>query len=312
MCKCLYCYRPLEKGEKDFHAKCAKKFFGTEEVPVLDYTCEDLEKLAIQVIKDQTSLTGVQPKLSLHLNEQEGSQRFTIVGLWGGFICKPQTIQFAQMPETEDLTMHLAELAKIDVVPHTLMRMADNSLCYLTKRIDRSSTGEKVAMEDMCQLTERQTEHKYKSSYERIAKAIVQYSSMPKMDVTNFFEVILFSWITGNNDMHLKNFSLFEPHDGNIRLTPAYDMLNAVILNPKDDEELALTLNGKKKKLKWSDFITSGQTMGVEQKTIERLIGKYVKLLPEMKKLIDNSFLTDEHKDKYAELITERIDRIME
>lgn len=312
MCKCLYCYRPLETGEKDFHAKCARKFFGTEKVPVLDYTCEDLEKLAIQVIKDQTSLTGVHPKLSLHLNEHEGSQRLTIVGLWGGFICKPQTIQFAQMPEAEDLTMHLAELAKIDAVPHTLMRMADNSLCYLTKRIDRSSTGEKVAMEDMCQLTERQTEHKYRSSYERIAKAIVQYSSMPKMDVTNFFEVVLFSWITGNNDMHLKNFSLFEPHDGNIRLTPAYDMLNAVILNPKDDEELALTLNGKKKKLKRSDFITSGLTMGVEQKTIERLIGKYVKLLPDMKKLIGNSFLNDELKDKYTELITERIDRIVE
>lgn len=312
MCKCLYCYRPLETGEKDFHAKCARKFFGTEKVPVLDYTCKDLENLAIQVIKDQTSLTGVQPKLSLHLNEHEGSQRLTIVGLWGSFICKPQTIQFAQMPEAEDLTMHLAELAKIDAVPHTLMRMADNSLCYLTKRIDRSSTGEKVAMEDMCQLTERQTEHKYRSSYERIAKAIVQYSSMPKMDVTNFFEVVLFSWITGNNDMHLKNFSLFEPHDGNIRLTPAYDMLNAVILNPKDDEELALTLNGKKKKLKRSDFITSGLTMGVEQKTIERLIGKYEKILPDMKKLIGNSFLNDELKDKYTELITERIDRIVE
>ena len=312
MDKCLYCYRPLEKGEKDFHAKCAKKFFGTEKVPTLNYSCEELEELAVQVIKDQTSLTGVQPKLSLHLNEHEGSQRLTIVGLWGGFICKPQTIQFDQMPETEDLTMHLAELAKIDVVPHTLMRMADNSLCYLTRRIDRSSTGEKLAMEDMCQLTERQTEHKYKSSYERIAKAIVQYSSMPKMDVTNFFEVILFSWITGNNDMHLKNFSLFEPHDGNIRLTPAYDMLNAVILNLKDDEELALTLNGKKKKLKRSDFILSGMMMGVEQKTIERLIGKYVKLLPEMKKFIGNSFLNSKLRDKYAQLITERIDRIME
>lgn len=312
MCKCLYCYRPLEKGEKDFHARCARKFFGTENVPVLDYTCGDLEKLAMQVIKDQTSLTGVQPKLSLHFNEHEGRQRLTIVGLWGGFICKPQTVQFAQMPETEDLTMHLAELAKIDVVPHTLMSMADNSLCYLTKRIDRLSIGEKVAMEDMCQLTERLTEHKYRSSYERIAKAIVQYSSIPKMDVTNFFEVVLFSWITGNNDMHLKNFSLFEPRDGDIRLTPAYDLLNAAILNPKDDEELALTLNGKKKKLKRSDFMTSGLTMGVEQKTIERLIAKYVKLLPEMKKLIGNSFLNDELKDKYAELISGRIDRIME
>ena len=310
MDKCLYCYRPLEKGETDFHHKCAKKFFGTEEVPVLDYTCEDLEKLAIQVIKDQTSLTGVQPKLSLHLNKHEGSQRLTIVGLWGSFICKPQTVQFKQMPETEDLTMHLAESAKIDVVPHTLMRMADNSLCYLTKRIDRSGTGEKVAMEDMCQLTERQTEHKYKSSYERIAKAIVQYSSMPKMDVTNFFEVILFSWITGNNDMHLKNFSLYEPIDGIIRLTPAYDMLNAVILNPKDDEELALTLNGKKKKLERQDFILSGMTMGVGQKAIERLILKYAKLLPEMAEVIDRSFLTDEFKDKYYRMIHERIGRL--
>lgn len=310
MGKCLYCYRQLDNGEKDFHAKCAKKFFGTEKVPVLDYTCEDLERLAIQVIKDQTSLTGVQPKLSLHLNEHDGSQRLTIVGLWGGFICKPQTVQFELMPEAEDLTMHLAELARIDVVPHTLMRMADNSLCYLTKRVDRLSNGEKVAMEDMCQLTERQTEHKYKSSYERIAKAIVQYSSMPKMDVTNFFEIILFSWITGNNDMHLKNFSLYEPIDGIIRLTPAYDMLNAVILNPKDDEELALTLNGEKKKLKRSDFISSGVIMGVEQKTIERLIQKYVKLLPKIEEIIDRSFLNDELKDKYWTLIRERIDRL--
>ena len=310
MNKCLYCYRPLEKREKDFHAKCANRFFGTEKVPVLDYTCEDLERLAIQVIKDQTSLTGVQPKLSLHLNEHEGSQRLTIVGLWGSFICKPQTVQFEWMPETEDLTMHLAELVKIDVVPHTLLRMADNSLCYLTKRIDRTSIGEKVAMEDMCQLTERLTEHKYKSSYERIAKAIVQYSSMPKMDVTNFFEVILFSWITGNNDMHLKNFSLYEPEDGVIRLTPAYDMLNAVILNPKDDEELALTLNGKKKKLKRADFISSGMIMGVEQKTVERLFQKYVKLLPKIEEIIDKSFLNDEYKDKYRDLIRERIGRL--
>ncbi len=310
MNKCLYCYRSLEKGEADFHTKCAKKFFGTEKVPVLEYTCKDLEKLAMQVIKNQTSLTGVQPKLSLHLNEQEGRQRLTIVGLWGKFICKPQTVQFEQMPETEDLTMHLAELAKIDVVPHTLMRMADNSLCYLTKRIDRSRSGEKIAMEDMCQLTERQTEHKYKSSYERIAKAILQYSSMPKMDVTNFFEIILFSWITGNNDMHLKNFSLYEPQDCTIRLTPAYDMLNAVILNPKDDEELALTLNGKKKRLKRLDFISSGLTMGIEQKTIERLIQKYVKLLPKIEELIDRSFLSDEFKDKYLNLINERIGRL--
>lgn len=283
------------------------QFFGTKEIPQLNYTSNDLEKLAIQVIQDQTSLTGVQPKLSLHLNEYEGSQRLTIVGLWGGFFCKPQTLQFEQMPETEDLTMHLAELARIDVVPHTLIRMADDTLCYLTRRIDRTVTGEKIAMEDMCQLTERQTEHKYKSSYERIAKAIGQYSSIPKMDITNYFEIVLFSWITGNNDMHLKNFSLYEPNDGMIRLAPAYDLINAAILNPKDDEELALTLNGKKKKLKHSDFIAAGLTMGLERKTIERLILKYVKLFPKMYTAINNSFLNEELKNKYIELLKERL-----
>lgn len=283
------------------------QFFGTKEIPQLNYTSNDLEKLAIQVIQDQTSLTGVQPKLSLHLNEYEGSQRLTIVGLWGGFICKPQTLQFEQMPETEDLTMHLAELARIDVVPHTLIRMADDALCYLTRRIDRTATGEKIAMEDMCQLTERQTEHKYKSSYERIAKAIGQYSSIPKMDITNYFEIVLFSWITGNNDMHLKNFSLYEPNDGMIRLAPAYDLINAAILNPKDDEELALTLNGKKKKLKHSDFIAAGLTMGLERKTIERLILKYAKLFPKMYTVINNSFLNEELKNKYIELLKERL-----
>lgn len=310
MCRCLYCYRPLEKGDRDFHPGCARKFFGTEKVPVLDYTCKDLERLALQIIKDQTSLTGVQPKLSLHLNEHEGSQRLTIVGLWGSFICKPQTMQFKSMPETEDLTMHLAEVAKIDVVPHTLMRMADGTLCYLTKRIDRDAKGEKMAMEDMCQLTGRQTEYKYKSSYERIAKAIAQYSSMPKMDVTNFFETVLFSWITGNNDMHLKNFSLYEPQDGTIRLTPAYDLLNASILNPKDDEELALTLNGRKKRLKRSDFIAAGETMGIDPKIVDRLIGKYVRLHPRMSEFIGQSFLDEELKNRYNELICERMSRI--
>ena len=116
----------------------------------------------------------------------------TIVGLWGDYTCKPQTSLCELMPEVEDLTMHLAEVARIAVVPHALMRMADNTLCYLTRRIDRTPTGEKIAMEDMCQLTERQTKHKYKSSYERIGKTILKYSSLPKMDVTNFFELVLF------------------------------------------------------------------------------------------------------------------------
>ncbi|ADV42925.1 HipA domain-containing protein [Bacteroides helcogenes] len=310
MCNCLYCYQPLVNGEKDMHSGCIKKFFGQTEMPALDYTTEHLDELAKQVIQEQTSLTGVQPKLSLYLNRHEGNSRLTIVGLWGGYICKPQTITYEQMPEVEDLTMHLAELARIEVVPHTLMRMADDSLCYLTRRIDRTSNGGKLAMEDMCQLTERLTEHKYKSSYERIGKSVLQYSSVPKMDVTNFFDIVLFSWLTGNNDMHLKNFSLYEPDDNHIRLTPAYDLLNAAIINPKDDEELALTLNGRKKKLKKSDFLKCAESLGIEAVIVNRLINKYMKLLPKFEAMIHCSFLSEELKQKYYELLRERMARL--
>lgn len=291
------------------HTACIKKFFGTTTLPILDYTTEQLDQLALQIIQDQTSLTGVQPKLSLHLKEHEESKRLTIVGLWGGYICKPQTSRYEMMPEVEDLTMHLAEVARIEVVPHTLMRMADDTLCYLTRRIDRTPAGEKMAMEDMCQLTERQTEHKYKSSYERVGKAILKYSSLPKMDVTNFFELVIFSWLTGNNDMHLKNFSLYEA-TGKIRLTPAYDLLNAVIVNPDDDEELALTLNGRKKNLQRKDFFKSATTLGIEGVVVERLIKKYIDLLPKFDVVIKDSFLSAELKEKYCELLKERLERL--
>lgn len=309
MCKCLYCYRPILKGEKDMHPACIKKFFGTTTLPVLDYTTEQLDQLAMQIIQEKTSLTGVQPKLSLHLNEHGGSKRLTIIGLWGDYICKPQTSQYGMMPEVEDLTMHLAEVARIDVVPHTLMRMADDTLCYLTRRIDRTPSGDKIAMEDMCQLPERQTEHKYNSSYEQIGKAILKYSSLPKMDVTNYFEYVLFSWLTGNNDMHLKNFSLYETAN-RIRLTPAYDLLNTAIINPKDDEELALTLNGRKKRLQREDFIKSGNTLGIKEVTIERLIDKYIKLSPKFETVIKDSFLSAPLKEKYSDLLEKRLDRL--
>lgn len=311
MCNCLYCYRPLPDGVREMHPACARRFFGTPEVPTLDYTLEQLDDLARQVIADQTSLTGVQPKLSLHLQQHAASARLTIVGLWGGYICKPQTPDYPQMPELEDLTMHLAELAKIQVVPHTLLRMSDGSLTYLTRRIDRTASGEKIAMEDLCQLTGHQTEHKYKCSYERVGKTILQYSQTPQLDLINYFEVVFFCWLTGNNDMHLKNFSLYEPDDSlGPRLTPAYDLLNAALVNPADDEELALTLNARKKKLRRSDFLAAATTLGLEASVVERLFEKYRKLLPRFEQMIHQSFLLPELQEGYCAMLRERIARI--
>ena len=305
MSKCLYCYKELEPGEVDFHKSCCKKFFGTHTAPSLDYTRAQMDELAAQVIRSQTTLTGVQPKLSLNLDKHKDSQKLTIVGLWGDYIFKPQTERFAMLPENEDLTMHLAEIAKIKIVPHTLIRMKDGSIGYLTKRIDRKADGEKIAMEDMCQLTERQTEHKYRSSYEQIGKAIRKYSTNAQLDMVDFLELVYFSWLTGNNDMHLKNFSLYSPA-GEPMLTPAYDLLNAAISNPVDDKELALNLNGKKKRMKDADFKNAYRTCGVPEIVFDRVKKKYVDLLPKFEEEIHASFLSDEIKTLYIELLHRR------
>lgn len=245
---------PITEPLQHIHPGCARKFFGTKDVPKVEYRHEDLNRLAEQVIRAQTSLTGVQPKLSLNLSKHEGCSQLTIVGLWGGYIFKPQTESYTQLPENEDLTMHLAEAAKISVVPHSLIRLADGELGYITKRIDRTKNGEKIDMEDMCQLTLHPTEYKYKGSHEQIAKTIAQYSSTPKLDLTNYMQLLLFCFVTGNNDMHLKNFSLYRPSE-KFQLTPAYDLLNVAIANSKDKEELALPLSGKKTKLRLDDFL---------------------------------------------------------
>ena len=309
MCKCLYCYKPLEEGQKDFHPHCAKKMFGIAKAPLLEYRYEELDKLAEQVIRSQTSLTGVQPKLSLNLSKHDGSNRLTIVGLWGNYIFKPQTANYLQLPENEDLTMHLAEAVKINVVPHCLIRLADGSLGYITKRIDRTIKGEKIDMEDMCQLTLHPTEYKYKGSYEQIAKVIMKYSDMPRLDLANYMQLLLFCFITGNNDMHLKNFSLYRPFEG-YQLAPAYDLVNTSIANPDDTEELALPLSGRKTKLNLANFLQAAATMGIEENVVRHLTDNMSKALPKWMQLINDSFLDETMKEKYRQTIETRLARL--
>ena len=209
----------------------------------------------------------------------------------------------------KDLNEVLAEAAKISVVPHSLIRLADGQLGYITKRIDRTKNGEKIDMEDMCQLTLHPTEYKYKGSYEQIAKTILQHSNTPKLDLTNYMQLLLFCFVTGNNDMHLKNFSLYRPSEG-CQLTPAYDLLNVAVANPEDEEELALTLSGRKNKLCIEDFLNAAKTMGMEENVVPRLVTGLYKALPKWKMLIYNSFLGEERKKAYEELIISRLSRL--
>jgi serine/threonine-protein kinase HipA len=309
--RCLYCYQSLEQGQVDFHPQCSKKIFGTAVPPVLPYTKADIESLALEVVRSQVTITGVQPKLSVDLEKGKGGEkRFTIVGLWGEYILKPQTEQYPSLPENEDLTMHLASLARIKTVPHSLIRFQDGSLAYITKRIDRDKKGVKIPMEDMCQLTEKLTEQKYKGSHEQIAKKIVEFSAYPVLDLINYFEVLLFCYLTGNTDMHLKNFSLYKKV-GECVLAPAYDLLSTKLVIPQDSEELALTLNGKKSKLKKVDFDSLLKTMKVDDKAIENVYDKFRKVIPEWLLFIDSSFLPDEMKEQYKTLIQEKCKNII-
>jgi len=310
--RCLYCYQPLSEKEVDFHASCSKKIFGSATPPELPYDESQMKDLALQVIQSQMTVTGVQPKLSLNLTDGENKKepkRFTIVGLWGNYILKPPAEKYPQMPEVEDLTMHLAEIAKINVVPHSLIRLKSGQLAYITKRIDRVDKH-KLHMEDMCQLTERQTEHKYLASYEQVAKAILKYSTSPGLDLVNFSELVLFSFLTGNADMHLKNFSLiYNPISGPV-LSPAYDLLSTVLVNPKDDEDLALTLNGKKKKINRKDFESAFSTMKLDAKQQTNIFAKMEKVRNRWIDFIQISFLSTDFKEKYIQLINERFDRL--
>jgi serine/threonine-protein kinase HipA len=312
MRNCLYCYKPLHESNTDFHQACNKRFFGQLYTPTLDYKFNDLEQLAQKVVQSHMAVTGVQPKLSLSLHRKKDKnpvKKLTIVGLYGDYILKPPTKHYAELPEVEDLTMHLADVCGIAAVPHSLVKLTDGTRCYLTKRIDRTRQG-KLHMEDMCQLTERLTEDKYKGSHEQVAKTVLKYSSNPAFDVTNFWEQVLLSYFTGNADMHLKNFSLLANEQGAYSLAPAYDLVNTALVNPNDTEELALTLNGKKSNLKYADFVKAFDTLKMPVKVLDNMLHNFYYCRKEMAAMVQQSFLREEMKLGYLEVLQKRFELV--
>ena len=298
--KCLYCYQELKEGQRDYHPACARRFFGSATPPVLPYSRQNISELASEVIRSRTTLTGVQPKLSMDINRggRDEPDRLTIVGLWGRYILKPKSDTYPWLPEDEDLTMHLATLARIQVVPHALIRFSDGELTYITRRIDRDDDGRKYLMEDACQLSERLSADKYKSSYENVGKLIRRYSSMAQLDLVNYWEVVVFSWLTGNSDMHLKNFSLFSRVPGLYTLAPAYDLLNVHLLFD-DPEELALTLDGRKRKVTRQNFVNAMRRTGLDDKVTGNIFAKFAKVQPRWEAFIDQSFLPEDLREAY-------------
>jgi serine/threonine-protein kinase HipA len=309
MNKCLICAIPVDNGE-EYHPKCLQDLFGSKDKPVLDVKLDQLNELAKKSVHHRVTVPGVQTKLSLEIDRKaESADKLTIVGLWGRFILKPPSNRWPELPANEHCTMMLAEALGLETVPFGLIHLASGELAYITKRIDRDDNGNKFAMEDMCQLTGRLTEDKYKGSHEQIAKTVKQHSANPLFDLTRFYELVLFSFLTGNGDMHLKNFSLFNDPVVGWKLAPVYDLLNTRLVIPKqnDPDELALTLNGKKSNFNPESFDEFGKTIGLNTKQIqnikESLFNKHDTFLQTIKK----SFLSDEMKGAYIEVLERRI-----
>ena len=310
--RCLCCNKIIDENNYDeikwnWHRKCIKKFFNLNELPILDFDENSLLKIANDCIKNGYTIPGVQKKLSLNL-EKNTVNRLTLVGYPSGYILKLQTSEYPQLPENEYMVMLMANEVGIKTVPFALIKNDKNEYLYITKRIDRI-LDKKIAMEDFCQLDLRLTEDKYKGSYERCVNVINKYSSQKLLDVTELYIRIVFSYLVGNSDMHLKNNSLI-CIDNKYKLCDAYDLL-AVKIALNDEDDLALTLNGKNRNLRRSDFIKFGIHSGIQEKVCHKLIDRIISKSDSLEEICKNSYLDDTYKDKWLLLFKDRINKLL-
>ncbi|WP_016989162.1 HipA domain-containing protein [Flavobacterium sp. ACAM 123] len=271
----------------------------------LPYTAVELRQEAANRAK-KLSIQGVQPKLSAAVSIVD--QEFKIVDQFGTYIIKPQNDLFPQLPENEDVTMRMAKAFGLDVPFHGMLYGKDGSLSYFIKRFDRHGKGKKWATEDFAQLTANTRDTKYRFTMEKLIPVLDEFCSFPAIEKADFFKRILFCFVTGNEDMHLKNFSLITKN-GKTTLAPIYDFLNSTIAIKNPNEEIALPLKGKKSNLKASDFIDyyAKERLQLNEKTIATILDQMKKATPKWKELLDISFLSHEMKEKYLELLESRI-----
>ena len=317
--RCLCCGKDLDENEKkdEWHKRCIKSFFNIPQMPELDISDKVLEKIANENVNKGMTVPSVQKKISVHLSKDD-KYRLTMVGYPNGYILKPQSDDYMDLPEAEYLCMQMAKEIGIETVKNGLIKIK-NQYAYITKRLDREIIRKKndeiinlYAMEDFCQLSGRLTNDKYKGSYEQCAKIIGKYSCRPGLDMTEFFLRLVFCFVTGNSDMHLKNFSLIEkkPKDRNYVLSPAYDLLPVNIIIPEDDEEMALMMCGRKKNFHRKHFLEFAENISIQKNAAERMIKKIVSHLDVFIKMCDESFISQEMKESMKELMIKRVDVI--
>ena len=325
--KCLCCGKTIAgtdaagaagaTGAGGWHRACIRRFFGTDRLPVMDISEENLMRIAVETTQKGLTVPGVQKKMSLHLDYGD-TPRLTLVNYPTGYILKPQDDRYPSLPEAEYLVMQMARATGIRTVPFALVQIPDGERIhrgYITKRIDRilprraDDPVQLLAMEDFCQLDLRLTADKYKGSYERCAGVITRYSVQPGLDLSEMFLRLVFSFVSGNSDMHLKNFSLIEtaPGSGSYTLSDAYDLLPVNLILPEDTEQFALTMNGKKRGLRRNDFIAFAQTIGFPANAAKKLLDHVIGKEDMYASMITGSLLPAAMKEDFLRLLHDRM-----
>jgi serine/threonine-protein kinase HipA len=307
--RCLITYDPVPNG-KDYSARGLRVLHSRlKHLEPLPFTGTEL----VQEVANRAgkmSIQGVQPKLSAVLRVQEG--RFEVVDRGGRFILKPPNAAYPQLPENEDLTMKLGKLAGLETPDHGLVRSKDKKLVYWIRRFDRIEKKGKLPVEDFAQLSGRDRETKYDSSVEQLVSIIDRYCTFPVVEKKIFFQRFLFNYLVGNEDMHLKNYSLITAQ-GVVRLAPCYDFLNSSIVLKGSSEESALPLRGKKSGLTRSLLLKylAVERLGLTEQVIESVVQIFQGIRPVWKDWLERSFLSREAKERFWALVVARYGRVL-
>ncbi len=302
MDRCLSCGKEIEKKER-LHKKCIRNLFKVDYFPEIELSLKEVS-IKAQQTAGKLSISGVQPKLSIRLNRE--NKKLETVSMGGEYILKPQVITYPNLPQNENLCMTLASNFGIDVPPHSLLKLKDNSWAYIVKRFDREK-GEKIHQEDFFQILGKKD--KYQGSLEEIGKKITNISEIPGLDVQLFFERILFFFIIGNGDAHLKNFSVIYDRHGHIRLSPAYDIVSSKLVIP-GEEDFALPIQGKKNNINGKDFIKFLNFLKIPEKAGMNILLKFSNQKQLILGIIKDSILEDGEKQKLLKIVTERYSRL--
>ena len=308
MSYCPITLEPLPEGRKYSEAGLKRLHPKLTDLGLLAYSYEEQLKEA-RKRSDKMSIQGVQPKLSAVLSVKDAS--FSLVDRGGRFILKPNPPTFEQVPENEALTMSMAAAAGIDVPAHGLLRAHDDSWVYFVKRYDREGRSGKVHVEDFAQLSSETRETKYDSSLERVAQLVDKFYTFPAIEKPKLAKRLLFCFLTGNKDMHLKNFSVWVK-DGVVSLTPAYDLLNTTLVLENAQDESALPLNGKKKNLTrkaWLSYFCY-ERLKLSEKQVMMILSDLESAMPTFKGLILRSFLSNSRKAEYLDILSDRAQRL--